>query len=169
LKYFPLHEKLSLALAREEWPEYSRFSGQDLGIDTDKFAYFALSIVWRGAVHDWTMFDGSIRPRDELGDFVSPIRDYLLQRAPLPPDTVVIVMVLSNDQARKIFTTPVIHVEMNCLNFRFFTRGVLFRVMMGRHMPSYFRNRCCTSPRKCLFYGSARHRMEEVMAIFDKE
>ena len=74
-KRFPLHERLRLALAREERYDISRFSGVDVGIDMDKFAYFALSIVWRGAVHDWVMFDGSVRPRNEIGDFEPPIRE----------------------------------------------------------------------------------------------
>lgn len=168
-KRFPLLEKLKLALPREEWPDLSRFSGIDLGIDMDKFAYFALSIVWRGAIHNWQMFDGSIRRRDEIGDFEGPIRWYLLGKAPFPTDTAVIVIVCPNEEARKVFTAPTVHVEANCLNFRFFARGVVFRTMMGRQLPGFFRDRCCTSPRKCLFYGSIKHRMEEVMAIFEKE
>ena len=33
----------------------------------DKFAYFAISLVWRGAVHDWVRPDGTVRPQDALG------------------------------------------------------------------------------------------------------
>jgi hypothetical protein len=47
-KRFPLAEKLKLALPREEYPDLSRFCGTELGMDMDKFAYFALSVVWRG-------------------------------------------------------------------------------------------------------------------------
>ena len=167
-KRFPLHEKLRLALPREEGYDISRFSGADVGVDMDKFAYFALSVVWRGAIHDWAMFDGLVRPRDQIGAFEPPIREYLLGGAPLPPDTAVIVIVCTDEDARKTFTLPVAHVEANCLNFRFLARGVLFRVMMGRHLPQYFRDSCCTSARKCLWYGSMKHRVPEVLAIFDK-
>jgi hypothetical protein len=45
-KRFPLHEKLRLALPREEHVDIARFSGIDLGIDMEKFTYFAVSIVW---------------------------------------------------------------------------------------------------------------------------
>jgi hypothetical protein len=168
-KYFPLHEKLRLALPREEWPDVARFSGQDIGVDMDKFAYFALSIVWRGAAHDWILFDGTVRPRTRIGGFEEPIRQYLLGKSPLPPDTAIIVIVCTDDGARKTFTTPVIHVEDNCLNFRFLARGVLFRVMMGRHLPEAFRQASCTSSRKCLWYGSAKHRMPEILAIFEEK
>jgi len=145
----------------------SRFSGDDIGLDTGKFAYFALSAVWRSAVHQWVLPDGSTTPPIVLGAFEEPIRAYLLGKSPLPPDTAVIVVVCSDDEARKIWVTPSIHVEALCLNFRFLARGVFFRVMMGKHLPQYYRDRCCTSPRKCIFYGDAKHRMMEISQIFD--
>jgi hypothetical protein len=164
---FPLHGKLSLALPRESYPDISRFSGDDLGIDMGKFAHFALGIVWRAAIHDWEMPDGSILPRQAIGDFEPPIRKYLLGGI-FPPDTSVIVIVCTDDQARRIWTTPTILIEANCLNFRFLARGVFFRVMMGYRMPDLFRNMSCHSPRKCLFYGSAAHRMHEILGIFER-
>ena len=163
---FPLHEKLRLAVPREDYPDLKRFSGVDLGINLDKFAYFALSLVWRAAVHDWEIPDGSILPRMAIGDFEPPIRQYLLGSV-FPPDTAVIVIVCSDAEARNVWTTPTVLVEADCLNFRFLLRGVFFRVMMGYRMWRPFREMCCTSPRKCLFYGSAAHRMSEILEIFE--
>jgi hypothetical protein len=164
---FPLREKLRLALPRETSPDLQRFAGDDLGIDMGKFAYFALSVVWRAAVHDWEMFDGTTRPRMTLGDFEPPIRRFLAGRDGFPPNTAVIVIVCSDSDARKVWTFPTAHVEANCLNFRFLVRGVMFRVMMGYQMPPFFRDMCCTSARKCLFFGSAAHRMPEILQIFE--
>ena len=164
---FPLSDVLRVALPRECSPDLDRFSGDDLGIDMDKFAYFALSVVWRSAIHNWLMPDGVVHPRMEIGGFEPPIREYLFRKAGFPPDTAVIVIVCNDAEARRVWTTPIVNVEANCLNFRFLTRGVFFRVMMGYRMPSYFRDQCCTSPRKCLFYGSAAHRMPEILQIFD--
>ncbi len=166
-KRFPLSEMLKVALPRDYDPTLSRYSGADLGVDMDKFAYFAISMVWRGAVHDWVMFDGTVRPRTELGGFLEPMRQYLMGKAPIPPDTSVIVIVTNDDESRKVWTTPSMHVEADCLNFRFLTFGVLFRVMMGYRMWDFFRHQSCVSPRKCLFYGSAKHRMPEIMQIFE--
>jgi hypothetical protein len=163
---FPLHLKLRLALARESYPDLSRFSGGDLGIDMEKFAYFAMSIVWRAAVHDWEMPDGTMLPRKAIGDFEPPIRKYLLG-GEFPPDTSVIVIVCTDGRARRIWTTPTILIEANCLNFRFLARGVFFRVMMGYRMPDMFREMSCRSARKCLFYGSAEHRMDEILEVFE--
>lgn len=166
MKDFPLHRKLSLALPRESYPDVSRFSGDDLGIDMEKFAHFGLGIVWRAAIHDWEMPDRTILPRQPIGDFEPPIRNYLLG-GKFPPDTSVIVIVCSDDQSRRVWGTPTVIVEASCLNFRFLARGVFFRVMMGYQMPKAFRAMSCNSPRKCLFYGSAAHRMPEILAVFE--
>ena len=163
---FPLHRVLSLALPRESYPDVSRFSGDDLGVNLEKFAHFALGIVWRATIHDWTMPDGTILPRQAIGDFEPPIRRYLLG-GPFPRDTSVIVIVCSDHESRRIWTTPTIFVEANCLNFRFLARGVFFRVMMGYQIPEAFREMSCISSRKCLFYGSAAHRMPEIMSMFE--
>lgn len=161
----PLHRVLSLALPRESYPDVSRFSGDDLGINLNKFAHFALGIVWRATIHDWTMPDGTVLARQAIGDFEPPIRSYLLGGS-FPPDTSVIVIVCSDDESRRIWTTPTILIEANCLNVRFLTRGVFFRVMMGYQLPDAFRQMSCISPRKCLFYGSTAHRIPEIMTIF---
>lgn len=163
---FPLHRMLSLDLRRESYPDISRFSGDDLGIDMEKFAHFALGIVWRATIHDWTMPDGTVLPRQAIDDFEPPIRSYLLGGA-FPMDTSVIVIVCSDHQSRSIWTAPNISVEANCRNFRFHARGVFFRVMMGSQLPEAFREWSCISPGKCLFYGNVAHRMPEIMAIFE--
>src|SRR5437879_1175737 len=62
VKRFPLHEKLRLALPREADASISRFAGYDIGLDMDKFAFFTLSVVWRGAVHQWVFPDGNFAP-----------------------------------------------------------------------------------------------------------
>jgi hypothetical protein len=171
-KTFRLGERLKVALPRDYNPKdpgqsLNRYSGADLGVDMDKFAYFAISVVWRGAVHDWVMPDGTARPHDALGSFVEPMRLYLLGQTPLPPNTSVIVIAGSDDESRKLWTTPSVHVEADCLNFRFLTFGVFFRVMTGYRMWEFFREHCCTSPRKCIFYGSMKHRMPEIIQIFE--
>lgn len=88
---FPLHRALSLALPRESYPDISRFSGDDLGINLEKFAHFALGIVWRATIHDWTMPDGTLLSRQAIGDFEPPIRRYLLG-GPSPRDTSIITL-----------------------------------------------------------------------------
>lgn len=52
---------------------------------------------------------------------------------------------------------------------RFLVRGIFFRVMMGRHLPQVYREASCTTWRKCLWYGSMKRRMPEIMAIFEEK
>jgi hypothetical protein len=52
-KTFRLGERLKVALPRDYDPSdldqsINRYSGIDIGVDMDKFAYFAISIIWRG-------------------------------------------------------------------------------------------------------------------------
>jgi hypothetical protein len=163
-KRFPLHEKLRLALPRSSGDRSAlRFSGEDLGLDMDKFAYFALRVVWRGAVHQWMNANGTLMAPCKLGDFEEMIRQYLAGEAAFPSNMAVMVLVASDDESRRIFSFPEVSVQDGCLNFRFYARGVFFRVMMG-HVPQMFRDWCCTSPRKCLFYGDGKRRASEVFA-----
>jgi len=171
-KTFRLRERLKLALPRDYNPSdpdqsINRYSGNDIGVNVEKFAYFAISVIWRGAAHDWVLPDGKMRPHDALGDFVEPMRLYLLGQASFPPHTSVIVIVGSDDESRRVWTIPGAHVEADCLNFRFQIFGVMFRVLMGHRQWDYFRDHSCTSPRKCIFYGSMKHRMPEIMQIFE--
>lgn len=167
-KSFPLHERLRLALPRDNVAGAARFAGYDVGLDMDKFAYFAMSIVWRRAAIDWTSFDGSVYPATPLGDFQEQIRQYLLNNTTLPPEMVVLVIVSSDVESRKVWVPPEPEVFEDCLNFRLLVRGVFFRVLIGYGMPAFYREICCTSPRKCVFYGNAKHRMPEIMAIFER-
>ena len=156
-KRFPLHDKMRVAYPRETFPDIQRFAGYDFGLDMDKFAYFALSIVWRGAVHEWPRLDGQKIKRLPLGAREESVRQYLLGGM-FPPDTAVIVIVCSDEISRRRWFLPCADVELHCLNFRFQMLGIFFRVMMGKHLPQLFRDKCCTSPRKCIFYGNAEKR-----------
>ena len=46
-KQFPLHDRLRVALPCGEIPPFSVYKGADVGVDTEKFAYFTLSVAWR--------------------------------------------------------------------------------------------------------------------------
>jgi hypothetical protein len=74
VKRFSLHEKLRLALPREANASMLRFAGYDIGLDMDKCAYFTVSVVWRGAVHQWAFPDGNVgRPSSIFAGDRSPL------------------------------------------------------------------------------------------------
>ncbi len=128
LKPLPLSEQMRVAWARDNDSSAPRFDARDFDIDTDKFAYFALSLVWRRTIHEWHR---AIR-RWDLGRFAEDMRRYLVGETQFPSNMAVLVMVCSDIMSRRIWMVPEHFDEIGCDNFRFTVRGVFFRVMVGR-------------------------------------
>src|SRR5258708_1409466 len=105
---------MRVAYARESDHSSSRFFGPDFGLDMDKFAYFAVSVVWRIAACRWQMPDGDLTMEVQLGDFQENMRKYLLGEIPLPSDMAVIVIVCSDIESRQRFFHPGAFVEARC-------------------------------------------------------
>ena len=162
---FPLLDKLKKVTPRHSGPSLIIFSGSDLGIDTDRFAYFVLSIVWRGAVHRWTLPDGSITSPISLGGYEEPIRRFLLGTAPFPTDTVVVVTVCTDQASRGAWFTPTAIPENPLSTYAFLSQGVYFRVLTGRQLPEQMRQICCSSsPHKFIFARSCEDKTMEAYA-----
>jgi hypothetical protein len=160
-KRFPLHDRMRVAYAREADATSSRFHGPDFNLDMDKFAYFAVSVVWRIAATRWVMPNGVLTEEHNLGTFQENMRRYLLGETPLPSDMAVIVIVCSDTVSRTRFFAPGSFIEGNCINFRFLARGVTFRVMMGYQMLPYLREQSCTMPLKNIWYADCEKRTLE--------
>jgi hypothetical protein len=56
---FPIADRLNVACPRVSNQIFKGYSGSAVGICTEQLAYFALSILWRAAVHSWHLPDGS--------------------------------------------------------------------------------------------------------------
>ena len=54
LKSMPLAERMKVAWARDNDPSAPRHDARDFDLDTEKFAYFALSIVGPRTIHEWS-------------------------------------------------------------------------------------------------------------------
>lgn len=160
-KSFPLHDLMKASPARESDPSISRFYGPDFELDMDKFAYFAVSVVWRAVAVRWLMQDGTFTKEVNLGAFQESMRRYLIGETPLPSDMAAIVIVCSDAESRMHFTLPSDDVEAGCINLRFLARGVFFRVLIGHQMWSYLREQSCTSSLKSVFYGDCKQRTLE--------
>jgi hypothetical protein len=156
LKSFPLGDLMRVGLARDNDPSAPRFDARDFKIDTEKFSYFALSIVWRRTIHEWS----PAIPRWELGQFAEDMRRYLLRETPFPSNIAVIVMVCSDSASRRMWTVPYQFVEAGCLNFAFDVRGIRFRVMMG-HLPPWAREANCLAPRRPIFWADCEKKTQQ--------
>jgi hypothetical protein len=160
-KAFPLHERMRVAYARDSDSSTARFYGPDFDLDMNKFAYFAISVVWRAIACQWPMPDGNLTQEINLGTFAENMRRYLLGETPLPVNMAVVVIVCSDSESRRGFFHPTGFVEAGCINFRFLARGIVFRVMMGYQMSPYLRAQSCTSPLKCIWYTDCERRTLE--------
>jgi hypothetical protein len=163
-KSFPLHDRMRVACARQHDPSISGFYGPDFELDMDKFAYFALSVIWRLGAARWEMQDGTLTREVNLGEFQARMRRFLLGEIPFPSDMAVIVIVCSDLESRKWVFHPAGFVEGGCLNFRFLARGLFFRVMFGYRMSSFLREQSCTSPRKWIMYADCEKRTLEAVS-----
>jgi hypothetical protein len=143
--HFPIAEKLNVAYPHESKRNYKKYSGTAVGICTEKLAYFALSILWRAAVHRWDLPDGSgVTSRIDLGENEEPVRKYLLG-SPFPDNVAVRLIVCTDEFSRNTVTTPT-HVPGNAYDeYYLLTQGLRFDVMIGRNLPPRVRELCCAS------------------------
>lgn len=156
LKPMPLAEHMRLAWARDNDPTAPRHDARDFDIDTDKFAYFAPSIVWRRTIHEWS----PAVPRWDLGQFAEDMRQFFLGQIPFPVNMSVLVMVCSDEASRRMWTIPYQFIEAGCLNFAFDVRGIRFRVMMG-HLPPFAHQTNCIGPQRPIFLADCENRTKE--------
>jgi hypothetical protein len=170
-KRFSLSERLRLTLPREQFRDIARYAAYDVGADGDKFAYFALSVIWRGAVHQWSLSGRQVTQAPvDLGAHEQAVREYLLGKTSFPKDVAVIVIVCSDNGSREFWTLPVQNFEAACQNYKFIARGVVFRVLIGEQIPPRFHDESCSSPRKCIFHASCAHRTNrELRDLFEQE
>jgi hypothetical protein len=110
-------------------------------IDAAKITYFALSIFWRGAVHDWQGLNGPL-PRVPLGDFEIPIQQFLLGRAPFPQDVVLNVLIWPRRPVLLASYAPVDSSTQKYGNFHFYIPGMHFELFTGREIPPWVRSMC---------------------------
>jgi hypothetical protein len=62
-------------------------SGPAVGIDVDKFAYFALSVFWWASVHVWKTLNGQLISMP-LRSWEEPVRKYLKGETGFPASVV---------------------------------------------------------------------------------
>lgn len=164
-KNFPLGDRLAVAHQHYTFKEFLAFSGTAVGIDTIKLGYFAVSVVWRAAVHQWDTPFGGKTTALNLGALEEPIRQYLHGDAPLPNDVVIVVTSCTDSASGGSFYVPsrVPQVPITC--FGMLTLGVYFRVFVGPNIPTNIRDLCCVrSPQRFIFQRDCSEKTFEAFA-----
>ncbi len=145
---FPLLNRLNVAYPHESsaLAGYDAYSGSAVGIDTEKIAYFCLSVMWRSSVHRWQIHDKQTTSID-LGAYQEPIRTYLLGKTPYPQDVVVHATACKDRASQGTFWPPA-NVPENKSAWRVYsllTRGIYFRMLVGADISEDVRKLCCYS------------------------
>lgn len=163
---FPLLGKFASATALRARPDLRVvYSGPDVGMDTAKFAFFALSVVWRASVHEWRIFDGTTLTPFDLGYHAEPIRRYLLGETQFPPETAVVVAVCTDALTRREWLVPTMGDADGYSTCRFQTFGLNFAVYLGPRIPNEAKDLCCySSPEKPVLTADCEYLTRAVAA-----
>jgi hypothetical protein len=148
---FALLDRLKAAVPVTTEPGVTTYSGSASGIDTDQLAYFALSMLWRSGVQQWSTLNQQTTGVS-LGAFEEPIRQYLAGEAGIPSGVVVIVTVCTDIGSR--FTSFLPSERRGTLfpSYSLLVRGVWFHILTSTTLPAEVRELCCVNTaRKVLF------------------
>ncbi len=106
-----------------------------------KLTYFAMSVFWRGAIHEWKSTLGKIPPPVDVGEYEAPIGKFLLGGS-FPDDVVLVVSVYRWKPALNA-ACPVIPDHLpECQRYWFYIPGLGFRLYLGKSIPDEIRERC---------------------------
>ncbi len=162
-KNFPLLEALKNAPALGFWPGASAYSALTVGIDTEKLAYFALSVLWRSAVHDWPIPAGGRLPRIGLAGLEEVVRKYLIGNSFFPRDASLIITVATDQKSRGVAYEPSATAGFPGA-YGFLACGIHFAIFLGSSVPSQIREiRCVTSPRQPIFCADIERHTDRAM------
>jgi hypothetical protein len=150
---FPLLDRLNVAVPLYATPRLQIFSGTDVGIDTGRLAYFALSLVWRASVHQWLMPDGRTTSID-LGVYQEPIRRFLLGETEFPSHVVIVATACTDLVSQGTVFPPSAVLENPLTVFSCLVRGIGFRVLVGSDLPPEIRETCCLASAKKLIFAA---------------
>jgi hypothetical protein len=169
---FPLRDRLNVAVPLNTFKGFVTFSGRSAGIETDKLGYFALSVVWRAAVHVWdTPFGGKTKILN-LGDAQEPIRKFLHRESNFPNDVVVMATVCTDPVSTRVFYMPSPVSGIPETSFSLLTLGVQFLVFIGSGLHPVIREFCCVkSAARIVFQMDCSQKTFEAFAqlnVFNK-
>ena len=125
-------------------------------IETEKLVYFAASIIWRGAVHQWKL-DRIPTTLLEIGPkYKEELRLYLLGEASFPTNAVVWVSVIPTAGLSHTFTPPFGEKDQRQFwKYRFTLLGITFIFLLGNRLDWEARLMCTyRSPEKWIYSGT---------------
>jgi hypothetical protein len=150
---FPLLDRLKVAMPLHSGFGVEKFSGDSVGIATDKLAHFALGLFWKASAHVWHAHDGSVI-HHSLGTYEEPVRRYLRGEAPFPPDLTLVATACTDFYSQNNFYSPCEVTGAQIKSYGALARGIHFRLFAGSDLPVVIRETCCiTGAGRPIFTG----------------
>jgi hypothetical protein len=116
--------------------------GRISAFDMDKLVYFASSIFWRGAVHQWETSRGKLTFKVELGKHAEAVRKFLLGEAPFPQDLWLTVIVWPFTPVLNAGLVPRPDSQNGWNRYWFYVSGLGFVLHFGDAVPAEIKRRC---------------------------
>lgn len=110
-------------------------------IDIEKLVYFAASVIWRAAIHNWKSGKDSIR-RLLLGKYADELRRYLLGEALFPMGAAIWVNIIPNPVLWIVTTPPAGEKFNSCWKYQFPFLGFVFTLFLGSQINSAIQRMC---------------------------
>jgi hypothetical protein len=142
-KRFPLGDRLAVAHQHYTFSNFLAFSGSAMDVNTDELGYFALSVIWRAAVHEWDTPFGGKSTVLNLGAVQEPIRKFLHGDAGFPSAVVVLATVCTDPNSVRVFYMPAPTSGIPGTSFAMNMLGIHFTVFIGNDIPPLMRQMCC--------------------------
>lgn len=136
----------------------SAFSGSEVGIDTDKLGYYALSMFWRGSVSAWKTLGQQTTSVYLTPDNQEAIRRFLLEMTEWPPGISVQVTACTDLVSQDNVLAPVNWDNQAYVGCVMVVFGIRFELVCGVMSGSREWYLCCVnSPARVIF----RHSFED--------
>lgn len=151
---FLLQDSLSKAGPMDANQDFAMFSGATIpGVQMDALVYFAMSVFWRAAAHQWRNVTGVMDAID-IGLYREQIRLFLLG-GNFPANAVILVSVWPNREVPLMAYTPRRGDAPGYEAFNFLIPGIEFRLLLGDRIPLQLRATCSQqSASRCIFSSS---------------
>ncbi len=149
---FPLLELLKAARSLGRGQSGSLvFSGPRVGIDTDKLAYFALSMFWRASVHSWKTLKGQTTS-SSLRAYEEPIRKFLNGETGWPPGVVIKISVCTDPLSQGSVFPPVEWSNDVYTGYEMTVLGIRFTMVVGVQPGAKEWDLCCVNSKDRLIF-----------------
>jgi uncharacterized protein YlaI len=139
---FPLQSALKTAEPKFTNDDFATFSGLDTpGLELDKLGYFAISILWRAAVFDWSKVSQDGPEQLNFGPYREQLRLYLLGGT-FPDDACLFIYIAKNKTDRVIIPPRGGRAPNGTFHYSFHIPGFLFMMVLGKKIPQTMRSMC---------------------------